>query len=134
MYRCSETSLIASTVSTVLVGDPSMVEAIVRYVQVPETSLSAWTLSTVLVVDMRMVEARYVQVFWDQPKCLYGFYRTGRGYEHGKHYILFLYRCSETSLSACTVSTVLVGDMSTVARARLVDSLMQSELRSEFFV
>jgi len=41
-------------------------------------------------------------------------------------------RCSETSLSACTVSTVLVGDMSTVARARLVDSLMQSELRSDF--
>ncbi|XP_023320165.1 uncharacterized protein LOC111695173 [Eurytemora carolleeae] len=38
-------------------------------------------------------------------------------------------RCSESSLSACTVSTVLVGEMSSVARSGLVSSLIHSTLR-----
>jgi len=40
-----------------------------------------------------------------------------------------IFRCSESSLSACTVSTVLVGEMSSVARSGLVSSLIHSTLR-----
>ena len=41
-------------------------------------------------------------------------------------------RCSKSSLSACTVSTVLVGEMSSVVRSGLVSSLIHSTLSSDF--
>jgi len=41
-------------------------------------------------------------------------------------------RSADVTLSGCTVSTVLVGDMSTASRVRLVHLLMQSQLHQDF--
>ena len=41
-------------------------------------------------------------------------------------------QCSDESLAECTVSTVLVADMTVQARTRLVNTLVQSTLRADF--
>jgi len=41
-------------------------------------------------------------------------------------------RCVESSLSKCAVSTILVADMTTETRTKLIQTLMESDLRSDF--